>query len=169
MITHAYYDWKYLHKLRYDWKYFHVMHTAYCIVLFCCLLSHLAPNSCIWLHTGAYGYISLHIVSKFSVWLEMVAQGFVLLGWLHMCRCSHIDVHKMWYGRISLYVDCIWICWIIWLYIVACILKWMHDVNLIVQICTFSMIHMANQYQDVVFIIRVQNTFLSSSTLNHSM
>ena len=42
-------------------------------------------------HTGAYSYISLHIVSKCSVWLDMVAQGFVLLQVAaYMCKCSHI-------------------------------------------------------------------------------
>ena len=33
-----------VHKLRYDWKYFLVMHTAYYIVLCCCLLYHRAPG-----------------------------------------------------------------------------------------------------------------------------
>ena len=54
MNTDAYYDWKYLHKLRYDWKYFHVMHTAYCIVLFCYILLH---------RTVAYGCIMVHMIT----------------------------------------------------------------------------------------------------------
>ena len=131
MNTDAYYYWNCLQKLRYDRKYFLVMHTAYCIELFCWLLYHLALNSCTQLHTGAYGYILLHIVSKCSVWLDMVEQGFVLLQvaayvqtFTYCCKLMQISCNMAGY-------HCIWMCWIIWLHMVAYILKWMHDVNLI--------------------------------------
>ena len=95
------------------------------------LTHHLALNSCIQLHADLFGYILFQ--NALYGWL----------GWARFCTaacgciCANvhillkIDVNSKRYGRISLNMDCIWMCWIIWLHMVAFILKYINTCMLL--------------------------------------